>query len=160
MHFWDLPKDVQVAVHSEVARIKTDLKIEAEVLTLVDLARVLGVEVKSLWNLRTRDGMPKIPVLKLGQKDGYWIVHVAMWLMQLPIDTMPLVPMPVLSKSLDGAVGRSPSKSARATGSDIGEDSGGAKRSQRTVSRTGNQALLDKANELFEELERKRGKKK
>jgi len=160
MQFGSLPKDVQEAVNLQVVRIKTQLGISSEILYLDELATLMGVDVKSLWNLRNRDSMPPIPVLKVGQKDAYWIFHVVMWLMHIPLSATPSAPL----GSFTGARGRVPPVS----GGDSNSMSAGGKapmaegvkkpRQARHTSAS-KQALLDKANQLFEAMERKRSGK-
>lgn len=149
--FWTLPKELQEAVHLQVQRIKADLAIQAEVLYLDDLARVLNTDAKSLWNLRSRNAMPNIPVLKIGQKDAYWINHVAMWLMQIPFDTMP--PAPLAEFTARGQVGSAKVESRNAKVET--KDQQPTKRAKGASA----QALLDRANQIFEESERKRSGK-
>lgn len=75
--------EVQLAIDRQVARIKLDFDIKSELLSLEELASVIGKTVNYLWNLRNSGRMLPIPVTKVGGHDAYWIVHVVIWLMKL-----------------------------------------------------------------------------
>lgn len=78
-----LTLELQAAIHREVCRIKADHQFSSDILYLEDLAKLMGKPVKHLWNLRNRGMMPPIPITKVGDRDAYWVVHVAMWLMRI-----------------------------------------------------------------------------
>ena len=78
-----LTLELQAAIHREVCRIKTEHQFSSDILYLDDLAKLMGKPVKHLWNLRNRGMMPPIPITKVGDRDAYWVVHVAMWLMRI-----------------------------------------------------------------------------
>lgn len=77
---------------SRIDRIRKDYGLTGELLFLEDLAKVMGVPVKSVWNYRARGTLPKIPCLNFGGRDAYWIVHVAAWLSNDPIDSLLTIP--------------------------------------------------------------------
>ena len=77
-----LSAEVQAAIDRQVARIKLEFDIKSELLSLEELASVIGKQVNYLWNLRNSGRMLPIPVTKVGGHDTYWIVHVVIWLMK------------------------------------------------------------------------------
>lgn len=77
---------------SRIERIRKEYGVTGELLFLEDLAKVMGVPVKSVWNYRARGTLPKIPCLNFGGRDAYWIVHIAAWLSNDPIDTLLAIP--------------------------------------------------------------------
>jgi hypothetical protein len=79
--FHKLSREVQDAIDGQVTRIKSSFGIQHEMLSLEDLAKLLGKEVNYLWNLRNRGTMLPIPARRVGGQDTYWIVHVVLWMM-------------------------------------------------------------------------------
>jgi len=99
-----LTLELQAAIHREVCRIKADHQFSSDILYLEDLAKLMGKSVKHLWNLRSRGMMPPIPITKVGDRDAYWVVHVAMWLMRTSEAS------PQLASSLNSTMNTSDSK--------------------------------------------------
>lgn len=75
-----LPLERREAVERLAQKLRKDYELPGELLTIEDLARVMGLNSKTLWNYRTRGNMPAIPSRKVGAHDMYWVGHVAMWL--------------------------------------------------------------------------------
>ena len=76
-----LSPEMQDAIGRQVSRIKLELGISSELLSLEELAAVAGKKINYLWNLRNKGQMLPIPVTKVGGHDTYWIVHVVQWMM-------------------------------------------------------------------------------
>lgn len=85
----DYSDDRQKFIHGEVARIKRELAISGDLLTFEQLSQVLGKTPKALWNMRDRGQMPPIPSVRMGQREGYWIVNVVLWMSGNPCTPMP-----------------------------------------------------------------------
>lgn len=101
--FHKLSHEVQTAVDGQIARIMSSYGIHHEMLSLEELARLLGKDVNYLWNLRNRGKMLPIPVRRVGGQDTYWIVHVVLWMMNGCVDSTapegePLAVQPQMEK--------------------------------------------------------------
>ncbi|PHM20511.1 MAG: hypothetical protein CK604_06190 [Curvibacter sp. PD_MW3] len=140
--FDSLSRDRQEAVERTMARLKREYEIPGEILGLDELARVLGLKPKALWNLRARGKMPAIPVRRVGGHDGFWIGHVAMWLMAQAGSLAWTV-------SADSSEDIEPTKT---TAKKTKENAPGLK-SDVSVAKA---ALMARANELFEQKLRER----
>lgn len=75
-----LPVERREAVERLARKLRQDYELPGELLSIEDLARVMGLSSKALWNYRTRGKMPAIPSRKVGAHDMFWVGHVAMWL--------------------------------------------------------------------------------
>lgn len=104
-----LPPEMQESINRQVARIKAEFEIKADLLSLEDLAKVIGKSVNYLWNLRNQGKMLPIPVTRVGGHDTFWVVDVAMWLMRLDgSDLSSSNTLEACSNSPPGAIGKSP----------------------------------------------------
>ncbi|QDL54998.1 hypothetical protein EXZ61_12950 [Rhodoferax aquaticus] len=79
-----------IAINAAVARIKGEHGFTGDLLSQVQLAQIMNKPVKFVWNLKARGQMPQIPVITIGNRDTFWIVHVVMWMMNTPMSSMPV----------------------------------------------------------------------
>lgn len=77
-----LSAEEHAALTREVERVKATFGFQHEMLSLEELAKVIGKQVNYLWNLRARGQMIGIPARRVGGHDSYWIVHVVQWMSQ------------------------------------------------------------------------------
>jgi len=138
--FDSLSRDRQEAIERTITRLKREYEIPGEILGLDELARVLGFKPKALWNLRARGKMPAIPIRRIGGHDGFWIGHVAMWLMAQQGN---LAWASSTDKREDVEPEKTPSKKTK-------ENAPGLKAGKNEVS-VAKAALMARANELFEQ---------
>lgn len=69
----------QAEIYREMDRLSAKYDIKGELLDVESLARVLGKSVRDLWNMKARNSMPAIPVQRIGGRDHFQLVHVAMY---------------------------------------------------------------------------------
>jgi len=146
--FDSLPLERQLAVERAIDRLKKEYEIPGELLNIEELARVLGLDSKALWNLRSRGRMPAIPIRRIGGHDAFWIGHVAMWLMA----THGLAECSSSQPNADD-VDRARPAIAAATRGSLPE---ARRRSPKREMSVAKAALMAKANELFEQKLRER----
>lgn len=76
-----------ISIANEIARIRQTYGLSSELLTLDELARVMGRTPKAMANLKSRGQLPAIPSLLLGGRECYWIRDVVLWLSRSAIDS-------------------------------------------------------------------------
>jgi len=146
--------DAREVIRLEVMRLKAEYKFEGEIVYLETMAKIMGLDVRSVWNLRSRGRMPPIREVDLFGKKGYFATHVALWLLDMPFgggNSMG-AHMPTIQP-------KSPSKQCltSAYAEDVGAPmKTGARTSLDKGKSHAKKLLLERANQLFEESERKR----
>ena len=78
--------DQQSEVYREMERLQSKYGLKGELLSIEELARVLGKTEKDLWNLKARSAMPPIPLQRLGGRDHFRLAHVAMFSLGILMD--------------------------------------------------------------------------
>lgn len=73
----------QSEIYQEMDRLSSKYGIQGELLDVEALARVLGKGVRDIWNMKARNAMPPIPVQRVGGRDHFRLVHVAMFTLGL-----------------------------------------------------------------------------
>ena len=150
----DLSSAEREIISDQIRRLRTDYRLAGELLTMSELARVLGHTIASLRNRRTRGQMPPIPVRRVGGQDFYWVGHVAMWLAFEPME--PPVAMEHIT-TMTTRLGHETTKKQEPSKPDE------AKKSEKPKTKRGEEsaakaALMARANAIFEERMREQRK--
>jgi hypothetical protein len=155
----ELDEATLARVHAEVGRLKREFNFAGEVVYLETMAAIMGIDVRAVWNLRSRGRMPAIPEVEIGAKPGYFTLDVAMWMLRLayassaestvggvnqekaPFPKSMVMPPLESQSGMTPKSGKPPRANAKASGG---------------WSPEARKSLLDRANRMFEESERKR----
>lgn len=136
-------------INGQAARLKSELGLVGDVLYTEHLAKVLNQPVKFVWNAKARGTLPDIPVLSVGGRDAFWIVHVVLWMQGHSMATMP-AHASEFKKTGDPsqAQSRNSSISARGVASESEVSVRKTKHKEMSVAKA---ALLARANKILEE---------